>query len=63
MARPTRSESLRRKLEFLELVAQGVPVDLAAHVARVDPARALAIIGRPEEFVRIVVELRQEEAA
>jgi hypothetical protein len=47
MGRPTRTESDRRRHEFLRLIAAGKSGDIAAEQARIKPERALAILTHP----------------
>lgn len=46
--RPNRHESDRRRREFLRLVANGIPFDEAASLARVKPERALKLLSHPD---------------
>lgn len=50
VGRPPGVETERRTREFLRLVAQGVPVDQACLLSRLDPMRALRLIAQQPEL-------------
>ena len=54
MARPVKHQQARRTLRFLELVADGVPLDKAARTAGVDPQRALRMVSDRDQFEQAV---------
>jgi hypothetical protein len=58
VARPTRTQSLRRKAEFLHLIADGADVVEARKTARIDPDAALRIVAE-SDFRDLVALLRE----
>ena len=62
MSRPLRVESEARAVLFVEHVAAGARLDVAARQARMKPERALRLVSAPDFWPR-VYELRNGQAA
>lgn len=58
MGRLTSLEAKRRTAHFLELVAEGERYDVAAAKSRIDPRRALRLVGSPS-FGKVIDEVRK----
>jgi hypothetical protein len=48
VGRPTLEESERRRVEFVRLIASGVPLVEAVTTSRIQPLRALSVLDAPE---------------